>query len=489
MFKSITFKLWFTLSLTLVLMLFIASGIAHFTFQKRFISHSFDLLKEQLDPLEDKIIARYEVENTLQAYEDNLRLWHRTIRISLYLARKIREFNAIEGGQTPPPSKGARRRDPTFRNPDLQRAQERFARTLSLYSPAKRLIVGGNLDLKKAYMHPVIYNDELIAFIAFEKPVYVLKETEARFLKKQLQSLIYLSLMIAFTTLIVSAFISRWFLAPINKIRRSVGDVAAGDYSSRVEHNSKDELGVLVSNYNNMLEQLNEHENTRKQWVADISHEMRTPVAVLKAQIQAMLDGIRPLDTKNIELLRKKTDALGRLIEDLHELTMADTGALSLNLQHIDFSKIISDFIEENAHRADTKNLRFEFISNISGPAWTYVDIGRIKQILGNIFENSLRYTNTPGHIAWSLQKIDGYYCLHAEDSAPSVESEEMEKIFDRLYRVDKSRNKVSGGSGLGLSLSRNLAAAHNGDINATQSSIGGIKIILRIPESDINDK
>lgn len=484
MFKSITFKLWLALSLTLILTLSGVFAITHYTLQQRFISHSFDVLKEQLGPLDDKIVAHYSVEQSLNAYKNNMRLWHRTIRISLYLARKIREFNTAEGSEGITSKSTERKSD--FQNPGLHRAQKRFAKTLSLYTPDKNLIVGsGNLELEKAYLHPVEHEGQLIAYIAFEKPKYVLKESEHRYLKKQLQFMLFLSLTIILVTLVISAIISRWFLAPINKIRQSVSSVATGNYSARVDYKSEDELGVLVKNFNNMLQQLDEHESSRKRWVADISHEMRTPVAVLKAQIQAMLDGIRPLDQKNIELLQTKIDALGRLIEDLHELTMADIGALSLAPEKFNYAKFIGDFVEANNQRAENAGFTFTFINKLSEAVYVFADEGRIIQILSNIFENSLRYTTAPGQIRWCLQKEGAHCYLYAEDSGPTVPEDQLEKIFERLYRIERSRNKETGGSGLGLSLSRNLAHAHEGTLVAQQSELGGLKIILSLPISD----
>jgi len=360
---------------------------------------------------------------------------------------------------------------------------------LSLYTPDKQLIVGGNLELSKAYLHPVTYYDELIAYIAFEKPKYVLKEKEDRYLQGQLHFLITLSTILIVIMLLVSAVVSRWFLAPINKIRESVSEVAKGNLDKHVDYESGDELGKLVENFNGMLTKLEEHEDSRRRWVADISHEMRTPVAVLKAQIKAMLDGIRPLDQKNLELLQTKIDGLGRLINDLHELTMADIGALSLSPQKMDLSKCISGFIEDNVDRAKELELTFEFVSTLTKPALVEIDLDRITQILTNLFENSLRYTTAPGHIAWSLTKQGQFYCLHAQDSAPNVPDTELEKIFERLYRVEKSRNTQTGGSGLGLSLSRNLAQAHGGSLSASQSTLGGLKFTLQIPELNHNEQ
>jgi two-component system sensor histidine kinase BaeS len=176
--------------------------------------------------------------------------------------------------------------------------------------------------------------------------------------------------------------------------------------------------------------------------------------------------------------------ALEHLINDLYELALSDTGNLTINKSPTMAHEFFSSFFEENAHRASTKNLSLELHSKIDSNETINIDALKITQVLHNIFNNSLNYTDAPGKILWELYAEEKYLVLSAEDSAPGAKEAEIEKIFDRLYRIEKSRNRALGGAGLGLPLSRNIALAHGGTLSAEQSPLGGLKLILRLPRS-----
>jgi two-component system sensor histidine kinase BaeS len=367
---------------------------------------------------------------------------------------------------------------------NLQLAQKRFFHTLSLHSADKTIVAKYRSAPKTIYWHSIESDGDIIGYISFDKPTYVLKKNEAIFLQQLFLFFTKIALVMVLVSVLTAAVISRWLLSPVSKLSGSAREVTRGDLSTRVDYRSNDEIGELCLNFNNMCAKLESNELARRQWVADISHEMRTPVAVLKAQIEAMLDGIRPRTEENIELLGNKIESLEQLINDLYELALSDTGDLKLTKTSTDIDDFFQRFVNENKHRAKEKGISMSYGSQINGPELVEFDSGKITQVLNNLLNNSLSYTDAPGEIQWELNSSEKFIILTAEDSAPGVDVEEINKIFDRLYRIEKSRNRALGGAGLGLPLSRNIATAHGGELNAECSSIGGLKLILKLPRS-----
>ena len=480
--RSITFKLWLSLAFALLLTLSIAFAVSYISTQKRFISFSFDTLKEQLIPLEEEINEVYEQHQSLDLFKNDPKAWPIIVRRTL---RFTRDINA-DRRPPPPPEHAPPLKGKQFKHSSksLHEAQKRFARTLSLYDAEKQNIAKAKIPPKKSYWHPVKNEDRVIAYISFEKPRYVLKKSEALFLQNLLTLFTQISIVMIIISVIASAIISRWFLSPISKISISSRKVARGDLSTRVDYSSDDEIGELCKNFNEMCAKLEANEKARRQWVADISHEMRTPVAVLKAQIEAMLDGIRPLTHESLTLLSTKIESLEQLINDLYELALSDSGNLKLNLNETDLDELIDTFIEDNLARANSKGFDLIYHSELNSITYLTVDALKILQILNNILNNSLHYTDAPGEIIWHLSDSGQNLVLETEDSAPGVEVKELEKIFDRLYRIEKSRSRATGGAGLGLALSRNIAQAHGGSLCASTSELGGLKLTLTLPKN-----
>ena len=479
MLKSISFKLWATIAVTLIISMGSLLLLSRFSLHARFLSFSFQALEEQLNPLEESIADAYAEHGSLNIFKEDPRIWRRIVNRSLPFSKKLLKPEDFIDNQITEDRMFGRIQELR----DFQLGQRHFVRSLGLYSADKQHIIGYNENSPDRLWREINLDGKRIAYLAFDRPHRVLRRSEAIFLEEQLKTFVAFFILVVIAAVVIASVASRWFVGPLNRLSEHARAVANGDFSVRIRYEASDEIGELCKNFDNMCSKLEHNEIARRQWVADISHEMRTPLAVLKAQIEAIEDGIRPPTAENISLLREKISALNHLINDLFELALSDVGALSLNPEALSLSGLIDDFVYDNSDRAEDANLDYEFDCHPNAVnARIFADRNRITQVLENLLENSVRYTDKPGKIRWSLRADGDMFRFEAADSAPGVSVSQRERIFDRLYRVERSRSRASGGAGLGLSLCKNLIEAQKGSISAAESDLGGLKIIIEFP-------
>jgi two-component system sensor histidine kinase BaeS len=236
-------------------------------------------------------------------------------------------------------------------------------------------------------------------------------------------------------------------------------------------------MGQLALDFNDMAAALKQSEQARRQWVADISHEFRTPLAVLRGELEALQDGIRPLTTEAIDSLLGDVMRLNRLTEDLYQLSLSDQGALSYRKDHVDPVEILKEDLLALNQEFKNKQINLKLINKLSNPVSIYADADRLSQLYRNLLNNSVSYTNNNGQLVISIFRKTDKLVLNFSDTEPGVTEDELPKLFDRFYRVESSRNRYYGGAGLGLAICRNIVEAHNGIIHAQSSSLKGLAI------------
>ena len=470
MIKSITFKLWLALASTLFLSLGALLGLTHYSVNKQFLAFSFRSLQEQLPPLENSIIETYQRQSSLQPFVQNPRLWRKLLYRNLPFTRPPRHAHTPD-------------LPPSLQLNELHQNQKHFAQSLALYDNAKAFIAGNAKLGPSTVWHEVLIEDNTIAYIAFDKPGKILRHSEMLFMQQQIKSFIIVATATVLFSLLIALLISKRLVSPVSLLSRNARKVTQGEFDARINSTSKDELGELCRNFDEMSEKLEANEFARKQWVADISHEMRTPLAILRAQIEAMQDGIRPTNPSNLGLLGDKISDLNHLINDLFELSLSDAGALQLEFQEINISHFLEKYVNGISTRATKSGfeLTWEIPTRIQAVVWA--DERRIRQVLDNVFENSLRYSNAPGAFRWSLSETSNNVNINIDDCPPTVENDKLKQIFSRLYRLESSRNRATGGAGIGLSLCENLINAHKGKISAHASPLGGLRITIKLPK------
>ena len=279
------------------------------------------------------------------------------------------------------------------------------------------------------------------------------------------------NLMIGLGLGLAVAVLLAWLLArhlsrPVNEVAAGIRALAAGDYATRLETRGSDEIAKLGDDVNRLSSALSEHESTRKRWVSDMAHELRTPLSIITGELEAMSDGVRPLNREQLESVRDEVAHLSDLIEDLHNLALTDSGALAYKMQAVDFNELVQMTTDSFKARAGSKDLELSY-SNPDQAIMLQGDAQCLGQLMRNLLDNAVRYTDAGGHISVHLGKEKQLAKLTISDTAPGAGSAECEHLFERLYRMEGSRNRNSGGSGLGLAICRNIVEAHGEQISA----------------------
>ncbi|MGD9425312.1 two-component system sensor histidine kinase BaeS [Pantoea sp. NSTU24] len=272
---------------------------------------------------------------------------------------------------------------------------------------------------------------------------------------------------------------ARGLLAPVKRLVDGTHHLAAGNFATRVEVSSRDELGQLAGDFNLLARSLEKNESMRRAFMADISHELRTPLAILRGELEAMQDGVRKLTPEAIASLQSEVGVLSKLVDDLHQLSLSDVGALAYRKQATDLVQLLEVTAGSFAERYRAHQLTLKL--NLPDLAPFFGDPDRLMQLFTNLLENSLRYTDSGGRVEVTLRYEAPDWQIEFDDSAPGVDKAYQAQIFERFFRTEGSRNRASGGSGLGLAICKNIAAAHGGDLHAAHSDLGGLKIALHL--------
>jgi two-component system, OmpR family, sensor histidine kinase BaeS len=339
---------------------------------------------------------------------------------------------------------------------------------------------------------PIRVRGEVVALARLRERGRVSDATEGNFLRKQ-----YLGIFAVSGFLLLLALASAWWVArhwarPLQAVQDATARIARGEFDVRVAVNHRDagrsdEIGDLVRDINKMAEGLQRLERARRRWVADISHELRTPLAVLRGEIEALVDGVRPLKPEAILSLRDEVLQLGSLVDDLHLLAMSDLDALPCQFAEFDAVKAVQQIVQRFAARASSVGLTIGIELNGLGVLPVCWDHTRIEQLLGNLLENGLRYTDAPGRILLTVSQTGDQVTIDIDDSAPSVPAEDLPHLFEPLYRADATRSRHRGGSGLGLAICEAIVKSHGGRIEASLSRLGGLRVHIALPANAEN--
>lgn len=285
--------------------------------------------------------------------------------------------------------------------------------------------------------------------------------------------------------LLVAALLA-WLLArnlsrPVNRVAAGIRALAAGDYGQRIQGSGSDEIARLGADVNRLSNALSEHESARKRWMSDMAHELRTPLAIISGELEAMSDGVRPMGREQLDSVRNEVGLLADLVNDLHSLALTDSGALAYKMQAVDLDELVQLTVDSFQGQAAAKDLALGYASPGQVIAMQG-DEQRLRQLLRNLLDNSVRYTDRGGRISVALKQDRQQAQLTISDSAPGASAAECQHLFERLYRLEGSRNRNSGGSGLGLAICRNIVAAHGGQISALPGPDGGLLISATFP-------
>ena len=270
-------------------------------------------------------------------------------------------------------------------------------------------------------------------------------------------------------------------LDPARRLRFAARQLGHGDLSQRVPSPGQDEIGELGSTFNTMAEGLERAEQQRRDLMADVAHELRTPLSNIQGYLEAVRDGMVEPNKETMDTIADQTSLLSHLVEDLRVLALAEAGSLALDMQSDSLETVLQGAVESFAPRAQAKGVDLQLDVSAALPA-VEMDRARIAQVTGNLIENAIVHTPEGARVTLSADIVDERARIVVEDTGPGMEPEDLSLVFERFYRVDPSRSRATGGAGLGLTIARQLVEAHGGTIHAESTPGTGSRFIFELP-------
>ena len=350
---------------------------------------------------------------------------------------------------------------------------------LLLFDASRAPLIGRDADAPGALLKPIATEARIVGYLGYLPRPDVLESIEQLYLKRQHGAFAAIALGMLGAALALGAGLALWLGRRIDALGAATRRLTEGDYSVRLAPAGRDELAALARDFNALAQTLAAAQAARRQWIADIAHELRTPLSILRGEIEALQDGVRPLTPAAVNSLAAEAARLARLVEDLHTLSLSDLGALSYHREPVDLAEIAAEVVA--AHRGALANAGLDIDTRLEA-APVCGDSGRLAQVFANLLQNSLRYTDAPGRIAVAIRREGQAVCAVWDDSAPGVSEEHLPRLTERLVRAEGSRSRAGGGSGLGLAIARAIAEAHGGTLTVGASPLGGLRVELTLP-------
>lgn len=439
------------------LVVILAMGAAaRFSFTDGFIGYLNAQSIDRMESMIPRFAAEYEVHGNWEFLRDNRSLWFALMRPTL-----------------------AEREGEHFGLPltDLLGIALRIA----LLDQDGQLVMGARKPEAATIKRDIQLNGKRLGQLVMVPIQTVTAPADVLFQRQQTHAMWIIGLAATCLAGLLSLALTRTVLAPIKRVAQATRQLAAGDYNIRVPTRSQDEVGQLSKDFNKLADALSRNEHVRRQFMADVSHELRTPISILRGEIEALQDGLRPMATESLASLHSEVSHLGKLVEDVYQLALSDVGALAYRMEPLDFREVLNSALSAYKVRFCQSNLTIQ-TSICEEPLAIQGDAQRLEQLICNLFENTARYTDAGGQVQIECNVRHKQVLVRIEDSAPGVPEPQRTRLFERFYRPERSRNRASGGSGLGLSICRNIIDAHQGQIEAHYSFLGGLAIVITLP-------
>lgn len=308
----------------------------------------------------------------------------------------------------------------------------------------------------------------------------MLGAAERTFVESYHKSLWWIGFLFAGMGLVVSYFLSGNITRPLRQLSQAAEKIRQGHLKQEVPVETQDEVGQLAAVFNQMSAELAANESNRQEFLANIAHELKTPLAVLQGHLESMLDGVEEPEPEKLFSMQEEVMRLTRLVGDLRDLSLAQVHQLELHLQPVDLgekaeraAELLEPLLEEK---------RLHFVKNMA-PSLPVrqLDPDRVNQILYNLITNAIRYTHPGTAILLQTEPVGKRVRLIIADEGPGIAPEDLDHIFEQFYRGDKSRNRASGGSGIGLSLAKSFVEAQGGTITARNRKEGGAEFVVEL--------
>ncbi|GAB4435113.1 MAG: ATP-binding protein [Anaerolineae bacterium] len=323
----------------------------------------------------------------------------------------------------------------------------------------------------------IVVDERVVGYLSFLLPPAerrIVEDNSNFLLQLVSRGLILIALVGGVLGIIFGVAVSRSFTAPLSRLAEAAKDIGAQKFSRRVGVKGSVEITAVARAFNEMAEALEEAERLRRNLVADVAHELRTPLAVLQGNLRALLDDVYPLNKAEIAQLYEETRLLSRLVSDLHELSQAEARQLPLDLQPVNLSLLVDDVVTSFGVVAESQGVTLHVEVAPDLPT-VQADSARLTQVLHNLLSNALHHTPGGGTISLRAEADSASIRLSVHDTGDGIPAEHLAHVFDRFYRVERDRSRDTGGAGLGLAIVRAIVEAHGGHVTVTSEGISGL--------------
>ena len=454
-------KLLLALLLVSVVAVLAMSVASRISFTRGFLGYLNDAGLERVETLRPVLAEAFESHGSWEFLRGRPSAWFGLLRPPA----SVEQLAAGDDPTGPPP-------DASLIGLDLR---------IGLLDTEGRLVAGNPQVGPDVAKRPVSVGAQVVGWLAVVPFEQVSGGADLRFQRRQL---LMTWLTGAGTVLLaagVAVWLSRRLVGGLKQVTNSVHRLAAGDYDVRVPTLSRDEIGRLGDDCNQLAQILQRTEQTRRAFIADVSHELRTPLAVLRGELEALEDGLRAPSPESIRSLQGEVASLSTLVDDLHTLSLSDAGALTYRMEELKVCEVLQSALDAFRERIAERHLTLEIGTEADG-ALVRGDADRLLQLFRNVVENSVRYTDPGGTLRVECSVRGASVHIEILDSAPGVPADVLPRLFERFYRPESSRNRASGGAGLGLAICKNIVEAHAGQIVARPSRLGGVCIEVDLP-------
>jgi two-component system sensor histidine kinase BaeS len=509
-------KIFFALATLLVVLLLLSAAFSIFALQRGLGPYVAEIEIRRMDWLAQLLQKHYAANGSWDKLRKDEGAWHRLqmgdpgtaqveardkddARLPPWYARPPRfedrpppgfppQLELLPRRYMPPPPPGF------FSDP--REAADSIYQRLGVVDATGARVAGTSVDMASAAQLPIRSGHVVIGHLVLAPVEGLESEADRAFFARQSGVILLTGLAGLVFALVLSWQLARRWLSPIDALTQGAQDVARGRLGTRVQVRGSDELALLGRTFNDMAERLDTVETSRRAWLADVAHELRTPLAAMRAEIEALQDGVRSFDDRTALRLHRQVMRLSQLVDDLRS-SMRDPPAESLTKAPVFPLTLLKEALAMTRnrfaqHRIAVDAQAVEALAAQSQPV-VDGDAHRLHQVFMNLLENTLSYTeaggtlrigaavegsSTSGSSSSSAQRL----VMHFDDSAPGVAADELPRLFERLFRAEGSRSRALGGSGLGLSICRATIEAHGGEIDASASPLGGVRITLWLP-------
>lgn len=450
-------------------------SLSYFTSKSMYSNALNGIDHEVMRTLSAGLSEHYQQQGSWQVFIDNPAQWRETVDRTFFsvffqlMAEVAKERG--EGYPSGPP--------PGFQDmPKWDFPFGTFIQRLSLLDAQKKnVLIAPEIFNEAASYRAIKVEGKTVAWLRVGSINVDMLPLAQYFFDQQLR-IVYLSAVIGgLFAVFLSVVLSRHITAPIKILTAKARQIAKRDFSGVVRVNTHDELQELAEGFNSISEELSLYQHRQKQWLMDVSHELKTPLTVLVAEVFAISDDLTKCDETTAELLQKEALRIKRIADDLYQLCQIDEMGIQLRSAPLRLPSLIKEQVISYRSRFDAKQIAVTEVYLADSPL-VLADADRIAQVIGNLFENCLRYIQAPGKV-WIREEMaaDGLLIV-VEDSGPGVPQEFLARLFDRLYRVESA----GAGAGLGLAICKEIVQAHAGRITAKQSAHGGLRIEILLP-------